>query len=85
MLSGKVFKRIGIAFSISAIATLVPFSVSSKGTATVNDACADGACCRELGSFCGYYPDNYTSLSGYCRIKAADSAPAGKTSGEADA
>lgn len=74
MLSGKIFKRIGIAFSLAAIATFVPFSVSSNGAATVNDACADGACCRELGSFCGYFIDHYTSLSGYCRVKGFDSA-----------
>ncbi len=83
MLSGKIFKRLSIAFSISAIATLVPFSVSSKGSAAVNDACATGACCRELGSFCGTYMDHYTSLSGFCRGYGLNSAT--ETSDDADA
>lgn len=83
MLSAKVFKRFGIAFSIAAIASLVPFSVPSTGSATVKDACADITCCRELGSFCGTYLDHYTSLSGYCRIKGFDTSSTSNATADA--
>lgn len=65
--------RFAIAIPLAAIATLAPLSLSPKSGASVNEACADGACCMEFDSFCGTLIDHYTSLSGRCGIRTLKS------------
>lgn len=85
MLSAKSLKRYGIAIGLGAIATMVPVSVSTSGEAQINDACADGACCKELASFCGEALDYYFSLSGRCTIRVTPTGSAGAPAADADA
>lgn len=85
MWSAKALKRYGVVIALTAVATMLPVSVSTGGEAKINDACADGACCRELASFCGDYLDHYTSLSGYCRVKGNQSSAANGAPSNPDA
>jgi len=85
MWSAKSLKRYGIAIGLGAIATMVPVSVSTSGEAQINDACADGACCKELASLCGDALDYYYSLSGKCTIRVTPTGSAGAPPADADA
>lgn len=44
--------------------TFVPVSVTPQNSLATNDACADGKCCMELGSWCGGLGGYYDSLDG---------------------
>lgn len=85
MLSARSLKRYGIAIGLGAIATMVPVSVSTSGEARINDACADGACCKELASLCGDALNYYYSLSGKCTIRVTPSETAKAPRPDADA
>lgn len=50
----------GLALGLS----LVPVTVTSQNSVAANDACADGKCCIELGSWCGGLGGYYDSLDG---------------------
>jgi len=85
MWSAKALKRYGVVIALTAVATMIPVSVSTSGEAKINDACADGACCKELASLCGDYLDHYYSLSGRCTIRVTPSETAKAPRPDADA
>lgn len=45
-------------------ALLLPASYTPSGGAVMNDACANGGCCPEIGSFCGTERGAYLPNSG---------------------
>ncbi len=69
MQSQRLNPRYAVSIAIVAVALLIPFSFTPDAGAVVNDACADGACCPEIGAFCGYFVDNYTSDNGKCGLR----------------
>lgn len=62
----SIAKRLLSAAALAAVLSLVPLSVTSMGAVRVNDACAAGACCMELGSFCGTTLNYYDTLDDVC-------------------
>lgn len=74
--------RFAIAIPLAAVATLAPLSVSPESGASMNDACAGGACCQEFGSWCGSLVDHYRSLNGICTIRTTSSPATDDTSAD---
>lgn len=54
----KFVAVIGLALGFS----LVPVTVTPQNSVSANDACADGKCCMELGSWCGSLMGYYDSI-----------------------
>lgn len=65
------------AMTIAALGLLIPVTVSPGQGVEANEACADGACCREMMSLCpnpdGTYMNHYYSdLDGNCATTATE-------------